>query len=51
MRLYHVILSCSQFQILSANDEDAAYAAQELAFEKNAKLIDVQPINDTHGKK
>ena len=47
MRLYHVKLSCSQFHILSNDDEDAAYAAQELAFEKGARLIDVQPINET----
>lgn len=51
MILYKVKLSCSQFHILSNNDEDAAYAAQELAYEKGSSLIDVQPIDKTNGQK
>ena len=50
MILYKVKLSCSQFHILANNDEDAAYAAQELAYEKHASLIDVQPVDETNGK-
>ena len=47
MRLYTVELSDKTFQILSQDDEHAAFAALELAHESNQRLINVSPTNET----
>ena len=47
MRLYTVELSEKTFQILSQDDEQAAYAALELAHESKQRLINVSPTNET----
>ena len=47
MRLYTVELSEKTFQILSQDDEEAAFAALALAWESDQRLIDVSPFNET----
>ena len=47
MRLYTVTLSDRTFQILSQDDEQAAFYALELAREAGQSLIDVSPFNET----
>ena len=41
MKLYTVTLSDRTFQILSTDDEDAAFAALELAHESGSRLLNV----------
>ena len=48
MFLYTVKLTNQTFQILSPSDEEAAFAALELAHEKGERLLDVSPINETN---
>ena len=47
MFLYTVTLSNRTFQILSQDDETAAFAALELAHEKGERLLDVSPTMET----
>ena len=47
MQLYTVTLSEKTFQILSQDDEQAAFYALELATEANQRLINVSPFNET----
>jgi hypothetical protein len=48
MFLYTVTLTNRTFQILSQDDETAAFAALELAHEKGERLLDVSPTNETN---
>ena len=47
MFLYTVKLTNQTFQILSQDDETAAFAALELAHEKGERLLDVSPTMET----
>ena len=47
MHLYTVELEDRTFQILSQDDEQAAFYALELATEANQRLINVSPFNET----
>ena len=47
MQLYTVELSDKTFQILSQDDEQAAFYALELATEADQQLLDVSPFNET----
>ena len=47
MFLYTVTLTNQTFQILSQDDEQAAFYALELANEKGERLLDVSPTMET----
>ena len=48
MFLYDIVTDQGTLQILSNDNEDAAFAALQLAQERGFTLLDVRPIDETN---